>query len=160
MIDNHLEKNMPRRRTKSSPRWNRSLKVRRCGASAVEFSIVAPIFFLVIFGAFEFSRVTMLRNLAQDATYEAARACMVDGASTSDATNSANDVLRLLGTNGAVVTINDGNALSEASQSIKVTIDIPISQNSLVMRCLFSNKHIIATTELKTERYDGYYDSQ
>lgn len=160
MIDYYLETKMPRRRPFFLPRLDRLPKVRRRGASAVEFSIVAPIFFLAIFGAIEFSRVSMLRNLAQDASYEAARTCMVDGASTSDAMNSANEILGLLGTRGAVVTINGGAGLSEASQSIRVSIDIPLSQNSLVMPLLFSSKHILATTELKTERYDGYFDSQ
>ena len=130
---------------------------RRRGVTAVEASIVAPIFFLAIFGTIEMSRVAMLRSLAQDASYEAARACMVDGGTTAEATEMANGVLSLLGTRGAVVTINDGAGLSQQSATLKVTVDIPLNQNSLVLHYLFANQRIQASTQLRTERYGGFF---
>lgn len=144
--------------TKSEPNTPRNVRRKsRRGATAVEVSIVAPIFFLAIFGTIEFSRVAMLRNLAQDASYEAARTCMVDGATTQEATNAANEILALLATRGATVTINDGNGLNQQSTSVKVAVAIPLNQNSFVLPWLFSGHTIQASTQLKTERYSGYF---
>jgi Flp pilus assembly protein TadG len=134
----------------------RSRRQRERGATAVEVGIVAPIFFLTIFGAIEFSRVAMLRNLAQDACYEAARACMVDGATETEAEASAQEVLSLLATRGAVVSINDGAGLDQESATIKVGVEIPLNQNSLVLPWLFADKSIRAMTELRTERYNAF----
>src|SRR5262245_49193921 len=129
----------------------------RTGATAVEVSIVAPIFFFTIFGAIEFSRVAMLRNLAQDASYEAARVCMVDGATTEEANEKANEVLALLAARGAEISINDGNGLAQTSDTIKVSVEIPLNQNSFVLPWLFASHSIRASTELRTERYNGDY---
>ncbi|MCG8448622.1 MAG: pilus assembly protein [Pirellulales bacterium] len=51
----------------------------RAGATATEFAIVAPIFFLFIFVSFEFSRLNVIRHTADSAAYEAARQAMVPG---------------------------------------------------------------------------------
>jgi len=136
-------------------RQARSRAARRRGASAVEVSIVAPIFFLTIFATIEISRVVMLRNLAQDAAYQSARVCMVDGATTTEATDTANEVLAVLATRGAVVTINDGDGINQQSTTVKVAIAIPLNQNSLVLPWIFSEQSIQVVSELKTERYSG-----
>ena len=130
---------------------------RRRGATVVEVSLVAPVFFLTIFGTIELSRVAMLRNLAQDASYESARACMVDGATTTEAINEANGVLALLAARGAEVTINDGAGINQQSSVVKVEVAIPLNQNSFVLPWLFSGRSIRASTQLKTERYNGYF---
>ena len=52
----------------------------RAGATAVEFAIVAPIFFLIMLASFEFSRLNVIRHTADNAAYEAARHAMVPGA--------------------------------------------------------------------------------
>ena len=56
----------------------------RRGATAVEFALVAQVLFVIVLGAVEFSRLNMIRNLAQDAAYFAARDSMVPGASEAE----------------------------------------------------------------------------
>ena len=56
---------------------------RRRGATAVEFAIVAPILFLVVFGLVEFSRYMMLRQIAITSTREGSRKATL-GTTTSD----------------------------------------------------------------------------
>ncbi len=129
----------------------------RRGATVVEVSLVAPIFFLTIFGTIELSRVAMLRNLAQDAAYEAARVCMVDGATSTEARDEADRVLALLATQGAEITINDGAGINQQSTFVKVSITIPLNQNSFVLPWLFSGQSIRVSAQLKTERYSGYF---
>ena len=41
----------------------------RKGMTTVEFALVGPAFFLVVFASIEFCRLSMIRNLTQDAAY-------------------------------------------------------------------------------------------
>src|SRR6187549_548125 len=78
----------------------------RTGAAAVEFAIVAPIFFVLVLGSLEFGRLNIIRHTADQAAYEAARNAMVPGATTAEARLAADRMLRIVGTRGAQVTIN------------------------------------------------------
>ena len=69
----------------------------RRGAAAVEFAITAPIFILFLLSAFEFGWLNVMRHTADNAAYEAARAAMVPGATTADATGRANQLLSAVG---------------------------------------------------------------
>ena len=46
---------------------------RRSGAAAVEFAVIAPVLFTLIFGIIEFSRVLMVQHTLVDASRDAAR---------------------------------------------------------------------------------------
>ena len=142
----------------ANARTRDSRSVNRRGATAIEVSLVAPVFFLAIFGAIELSRVAMLRNLAQDASYEAARICIVDGATETEAIDAANSVLALLATQGAEITINDGAGINQQSPVVEVDIEIPLNQNSFVLPWLFAGQSIRASSLLKTDRYSGYFE--
>ena len=61
----------------------------RTAAAAVEFAIVATIFFLLVIAAFEFGRMNVIRHTADNAAYEAARHAMVPGATVAEARDSA-----------------------------------------------------------------------
>lgn len=148
---------MPRRQ--SSRRRTQGWMTSRRAISAVEFSIAAPIFFFAIFASIELSRIELIRNLAHDATYDTARFCMVDGATEDEAAANAQRILDLAGAQGVTTTINDGQGLSDDSPTIKVTIAVDLGQNSLVMPWIFAGKTITSTTELKTERYHGYFNA-
>ena len=45
----------------------------RCGAVAVEFAVVAPIFFALVFGLVEFGRMTMVKQSLSDAARSGCR---------------------------------------------------------------------------------------
>lgn len=71
----------------------------RRGATVVEFAVVAPVFFILVFGLIEFSRMVMCHQVLTSAAREAARAGTVPGATSSDVTQRGNDIL----TAGAVM---------------------------------------------------------
>ncbi len=77
----------------------------RRGATAVEFAITAPVFFLFLLAAFEFGWLNVMRHTADNAAYEAARAAMVPGATAAEATAKANTILQIVGARGAKVSI-------------------------------------------------------
>lgn len=128
--------------------------------AAVEFAMIAPAFLVVVFCSMEFARMSMMRNLAQNAAYESARFTMVEGGTVADAEEKAAEILGRLGTKGAIITINDGKPLAFDSPFVKTEIEIPLDANSLVFpKSMFADKVIYATTTLRTERYRGYYNS-
>lgn len=123
----------------------------RRGATAVEFAIVAPIFFLLLLASFEFSRLNVIRHTADNAAYEAARNAMVPGATAAEAIAKANSILRVVGTRGARVTINP-KTLGPEVDSINVRIDIPLSQNGWVVPRFTQSSTLTAQSTLRTER--------
>jgi Flp pilus assembly protein TadG len=65
--------------------WPKLNRNHRRGATAVEFALTAPIFFVFLLSAFEFGWLNVIRHTADNAAYEAARAAIVPGATVADA---------------------------------------------------------------------------
>ncbi len=138
----------------------------RKGAAAVEFAFVAPIFFAVTFFCFEFARMSMIRNLAHNAAYEACRFAMMEGATANDGRREARKVLRRLNVRGARITTtfepiyrSDGSVAQEKA-FVKTRIVIPLWRNSILFpRSVLRNRRIVSETQLRSERYLGYFDS-
>jgi hypothetical protein len=63
---------------------NGGSKRRQRGASAVEFGLVAIVFFVLLLGIIEFGRIFYLWNTVQEVTRRAAREAVVRGFSTTD----------------------------------------------------------------------------
>lgn len=137
-------KMLSRKRRLSNPRY-------RAGVTAVEFAVVVPVFFLLLLVSFEFARLNIMRHTADSAAYEAARHAMVPGATATEAITKANDILSIVGTNSATVTINP-TTLGPGIDEIIVTIDIPLDQNGWIVPKFTSGKTIRAQSRLKTER--------
>jgi Flp pilus assembly protein TadG len=128
----------------------------RLGATAVEFALTAPLLFLFMFAAIELSRLSLIRNLAQDAAYDACRFAMVEGATTEEAEQKAKEVLAWVATNGAEIEVSE---LDDDADEISVDITIPMDQNCLLTSFLCNGKSINANITLARERYTGYYDA-
>lgn len=139
----------------STSRRNRT---QRDGATSVEFALVAPIFFLMVFICLEFIRLNMIRNLTQDAAYFAARRCMVPGATTEEALDEANSVLGMMYTKGAVVDINGGAPIDRETREIVVVVTVPMAENSFVIPHFTGEIEFSSTARMRAERYDGFYD--
>ena len=101
----------------------------------------------------------LLRNMAQDAAYDAARYCMVEGATSAEAISRANAVLRKVGAKGAVITVNGGVPITSASANVNVQIVIPMESNSLFFKPVFRNRNINVAMSLKKESYLGFYNA-
>lgn len=123
----------------------------RHGAVVVEFAIVAPLFFLVVFAMFEFSWLNVVRHTADNAAYEAARRAMVPGATTAEVTNEATRILRTIGARGVVVAVTP-DPITVTTNSVTVEIDIPMRSNALVSPRFTASTTIHAESTLRTER--------
>lgn len=128
----------------------RGLPTRR-GAAAVEFAIVASVFFLILSASFEFVRLNVIRHTADNAAYEAARHAMVPGATATEATSKANSILNVVGTRGATVTITPP-VLGPDIPTVNVRIDIPLSNNGWIVPKFTSGKTLTVQSTLRKER--------
>ena len=130
----------------------------REGATTVEMALVLPVFFAVVFGCLEFSKVSMVRSQIANATYEAARFAMVQGSGTDDAEESVDRTLALHGIRGAVTTVrfqDEGQSAvgpGEATR-VNVQVDVPYSQNGFLAPYLpesFANLTLTSQVTLRT----------
>jgi len=123
----------------------------RRGATAVEFALVAPIFFLLLLASFEFARLNVIRHSADNAAYEAARLGMVPGATPAEVINEANRLMNIAGARGTTVTVVPPGLGPNIAQ-LTVTIDVPMAQNGWITPRFTSLTTMTAVSTLKAER--------
>jgi Flp pilus assembly protein TadG len=128
-----------------------SNNVLRSGAAAVEFALVAPIFFVLLIAAFEFGRLNVVRHTADNAAYEAARTAMVPGATAAEARAEATRLLNIVGARGATITVTP-ETLDSSVGEVNVTIDVPMNLNGWIAPRFTRTSVIHATSTLRTER--------
>ena len=136
-------------------RYSRRRAETRLGASAVEFAIVANVMFVMILACMEFARMNMVRNLAQDAAYYAARHAIVPGANASEAQDQAEQIMDSMMAGGYSVTVTDVGA---DSTDISVTVDVDLTSVALFAPYFLTDTTISATARMNTERYEGFYE--
>ncbi len=117
----------PNRRLRSEPCQA------RCGATAVEFAFVAPVFFVMVLGVFEFGRAMMVQTLLTSAAQQGARAGALNGAQSTDVTTTVNNYLSGAGVNGASTACSPSPPSSAApGTDITVSVSIPYSSVSWI----------------------------
>ncbi|MFK8110607.1 MAG: TadE/TadG family type IV pilus assembly protein [Rubripirellula sp.] len=149
-----LFKRRPQRASKRPVRRLRT-DASRMGASAVEFAIVANIMMIMVLTCMEFARMNMVRNLAQDAAYFAARHAIVPGATAGEAVDEAERIMDSMVTNGYTVDVSDLN--SEAND-ITVTVTVDFTAVAMFAPYFLPDSTITSTVRMRTERYEGFYE--
>lgn len=98
----------------------------RSGTALVEFAVAAPIFFLLVIGLIEFSRMSMCNQLLAGAVREGARIGTVPGSTSGDVIQQVNVVLAAGLVDGATVTV-EPTTISNLDQGdqFKVTAEVP-----------------------------------
>ncbi len=113
----------------------RSKRAVRRGASAVEFAIVAPLFFVMVLGIIEIGRACMVTELLTEAARRGCRQGVIEGTSSASIQQTAVNFLTSVGINGesANIYVNDTPAGTTSVQSmpayteITVVVTVPIS---------------------------------
>ncbi len=129
---------------------NRMHRRTRRGAVAVEFAITSGVALLFFFGAFEFARVAMLRGTIDNAIYEGARVGIIPGATNADVQRKVNEILGFSLVRSARITIVP-NPILFNSKTVKVTVDLPLDENTFSPAKFFSGKSILRSIEMKRE---------
>ena len=120
---------------------HRSPLTHRRGAAAVEFALVAPLFFAMIFGIAEAGRMLEVQQMMTNATREGARRAMIKGV-TADEVKTA--VINSLGDSGITITAADVTIVpanpdsATNGQAVSVVVDIPFSDVTWLPSPMFS----------------------
>jgi len=109
-------------------RNSRRFQLPRDGATTVEMALILPLFFLLLFAAYEFGRANLIRHAAESAAYEAAREAIVPGASNADVQAVALVVLNSVGVSQFTITTVPAN-IQTISGEVEVNIAVPLDQN-------------------------------
>ncbi|MBL8889022.1 MAG: pilus assembly protein [Planctomycetaceae bacterium] len=100
----------------------------RTGAVTVELALVLPVFFVMLFAAFELGYANMIRHGAESAAYEAARSAIVPGSTNSDVRAAAERVLASVGVTQFTISTQPSN-VQTPSDELAVNISVPLDQN-------------------------------
>ncbi len=115
------------------------------GQSLVEFTLVLPLFLLLLFGVTEFGRAWMARNILTGASREAVRIAAVQG-NTATALSRANSILASAGISGATVNIQDDGA-PYGTCSVSVSYNYPVTVAGFLQKYgVLSGSSITLTT--------------
>jgi Flp pilus assembly protein TadG len=101
----------------------------------VEFAFVAPVFFLIVLGIFEFGRALMVNELLTEAARRGCRAGVIENTSSAAIQQAATDYLTSVGisTESVGVSVNDLPVNQVDAQSypayteITVIVSVPVS---------------------------------
>lgn len=142
-------------KTRFSRRAFQSDKKSRSGAAIVEFAIVCPILFLIVFGMVDVGRGLMVQNLLTNAARDGARTAALDGATASDVEAAVAQYLSSMSVDGASVTVTP-NPLSTAGlgDPVSVTVTVPFNSVSwLPSSMYFAGVNLESTVVMRREVY-------
>ena len=111
---------------------NRLRRRERRGASAVEFAVVAPLFFMLVFGCIEFGRALMVQQILTNASRVGARQAITLNANESDVISTATNYATSTSVTGVSVTVTPNPATALAGDMVSVTVSVPFSNVSWI----------------------------
>jgi Flp pilus assembly protein TadG len=113
--------------------WRREKKLAgrvRRAAAVVEFAIISPLLFAILFGIIEFGWLFTVQHTMVNASREGARVGILQGASAAEIEATTREFLEPMGLNDRVtVTITEA---TEADPFVTVQVTVPREQVSLV----------------------------
>lgn len=102
----------------------------RRGVAAVEFAIIAPLFFLMVLGCIELGRGLMVQQILTNASRVGAREATTPNTSESAVVTTATDYAAGASVPSVVVTVSPDPATAEAGDLMSVTVTTDFSNVS------------------------------
>jgi Flp pilus assembly protein TadG len=125
-----------------------SYRIKR-GAAAVEFAIVAPLFFMLLFGMIEYGRCVLVQQMLTNASREGARRGVLDGTTTQDVTDVVTGYLASASVTGASVTVNPSPPSSaQVGDPVTVTVQVPFRDVSWLPTPMFLGDATLSATSV------------
>ena len=111
---------------------------------------VVSVLMMIVFASIEFVRLNMLKHSVEYASYLAARNGIIIGAKVNDVKQVALDHLDLFTLSGASVDITPNN-ITDDTEIIEVTVNVPVTGNSWISPVYFSGT-LSGRTRMLAER--------
>lgn len=103
---------------------------RRGGAAAVEFAMVAPVAFVIVFGFIEFGRCMFALSSLEEAARAGCRAAILKEATNNDIQTAVANVLTPSKVSGQTITMTP-NSPATAAQWDPVTVSVSVSYRNI-----------------------------
>jgi Flp pilus assembly protein TadG len=119
----------------------------------VEFAIVAPLFFLLVFAMIEYGRMVMVQQILVNASREGARRAVVDGATASEVDSAVMDFLEDSSIQGGEVEIDPADpATAEYGEAVTVSVSINFDEVSWLPSPMYlGGQELRASTVMRRE---------
>ena len=132
----------------------RGLHRQRRGAAVVEFAVVAPLLFLVLFGIIEFGRLFMVQQVLTNATREGARRAILETSTEAEVKTVVGDYLTSAAVSGATVTVSPSNlSLLGLGDAVTVGASVPFEDVSWLPSPWFlGGRTLSAQSVMRAER--------
>jgi Flp pilus assembly protein TadG len=122
----------------------------RWGAATVEFAMCAPVFFFLVFGGIELSRVNMLIHTVESSLLQGARRGIIPGATAEQCRQAAQDVLDIGRIRTSTITVSP-TTITDTTTSVTISVSVPLDNNGYQASSLFLGKTISRTATLNRE---------
>ena len=132
----------------------RQQKKDRLGAAAVEFAVVAPVFFMMIIGFIEFGRAMMVQQVMVSASRVGARTAITLDATTTDVNTTVQSYTQGLAVPGVSVAVSPNPDTAGPGDLITVTASVPYSDVSWLPSAWFLGGKTL--TSESTMRKEGF----
>jgi Flp pilus assembly protein TadG len=143
-----------RHREPLRPNKSRRLTPVRAGVAAVEFAIVAPVFFMLILGIIEIGRAMMVQQVLVNASRVGARQAALLTSTQSGVESAVTDYANGVGIHGVQVTVSTNPATATAGTAITVGASTSFSNVSwLRSPWIMGGKTLSATSTMRKEGF-------
>lgn len=143
-------------RSPSSFDNHRKAKSKRIGAYTVEMAVGLPVVFLTVLCAFELLKVSKVRHAANQGAYEAARRLVIPGATSGEAVDAANHIVRTNGLEVDSIQIQP-NVITRSTREVTVQLNLRF-RNEWSFARLLSGKNLQSRCTLMHEYASMFLD--
>ena len=127
----------------------------RRGAAAVEFAVVAPVFFLLVFGMIEYGRMVMVQQIIVNSAREGCRSAVLDGSTTAAVKTTTINAMaagNITITTSNVTVSPDPPSNAAFGDPVTVTVTVPFNQVSWLPSPMYlGGKSMTAATTMRRE---------
>ena len=123
----------------------------RLGGVAVEFAMVAPIFFLVLFGGIEFASIHVTQCAIENAAFEGVRHGIIPGATAKGCQQRAEAILDATRIQVYDVEV-EPSVIDATTDEVSVTVTVPMTpENKFGLAAFLQGGNLVKTITLPRE---------
>ncbi len=140
--------------TQRKKKVNINARHKRIGATAVEFALCAPLLFVVTLGCIEMTRYNLVKNVANQAAFEAARIGVKPGATVQEIIDEAKFQMKYVCENCSVDVTP--SVIDSSTDEITVVIQVDIREQGWVTPQYFDDPILEASFTIKRDNVSTY----
>jgi Flp pilus assembly protein TadG len=140
--------------TRVSGRSKRRRRNSQRGVAAVEFAIVAPIFFMLVIGIIEVGRAIMVQQVLINASRVGARRAVMLTSTQEDVLDAVSEYTTNVGVSSVSTTVSPNPEAAEGGTAITVTSTVDFANVSWLPQPWFLDGKVLSSTSVM--RKEGF----